>query len=60
MAGMNINELKKAVLLGNIATLKAQIIAMETYQERTDVDMTEAIAAVNAHIAQIQIIIDAS
>lgn len=59
MAGMNIDELKKTVLLGQISTLKNQIMVLETYQERANVDVTDVVAAINAHIDQLQSMIDA-
>lgn len=51
---MNINKMRDSVLAGNVATIEAQIIDDITYQERTNVNQADAIAAKEDHIARLK------
>lgn len=51
---MNINKMRDSVLAGNVATIEAQIIDDITYQERTNVNQADAIAAKEDHISRLE------
>lgn len=46
--------MKKAVIEGNISTLKQQIVAFEKYQKETGESMSVAINAINDNIAELE------
>lgn len=47
---MNINDMRRIVIRGQIATLKEQILTWEIYHSRTDEDVSVVTSAINEQI----------
>lgn len=51
---MNINDERKAVILGQIATIEALIMGYKLYTAKTDVNTTEIVNGLEAQITQLK------
>lgn len=54
---MNINQMRNAVIAGQIATITAQIEVWNIYAARTDEDVSTIVATLTAHIAALTLLI---
>jgi len=54
---MNINAFRNVVILGNIATLRAQINTWQIYANRTGESVVDIVLALNAQIAALMLMI---
>lgn len=51
---MNINNMRNIAIYGQIASLKAQILAWEVWAKRTEEDASSVITAKNTQISELE------